>query len=187
MIDTIAPYPRRARKRSLAVRILKWLLISLLVLIVFGSGFVYWQWKTDRPLAIERIRTLSFALNGINGWIDNLEQVSNRQYAVTSRASSQSFVHASLVSASPEPSPSELEGLIEKHCGRGSALQIQRMITAYLCVVSSLVRVGAVANTPAAKSDALLSLMRGTILTNPVCDPDEARSNLAKSIANLVP
>ena len=52
MIDTIAPYPRRARKRSLAVRILKWLLISLLVLIVFGSGFVYWQWKTDRPLAI---------------------------------------------------------------------------------------------------------------------------------------
>jgi uncharacterized protein (DUF885 family) len=52
MIDTIAPYPRRARKRSLPVRILKWLLISLLVLIVFGSGFVYWQWKTDRPLAI---------------------------------------------------------------------------------------------------------------------------------------
>jgi uncharacterized protein (DUF885 family) len=52
MIDTIAPHPRRARKRSLPVRILKWLLISLLVLIVFGSGFVYWQWKTDRPLAI---------------------------------------------------------------------------------------------------------------------------------------
>lgn len=40
------------RKRALPLRLLKWFSLSLLVVLVLGAGFVYWQWKTDKPLAI---------------------------------------------------------------------------------------------------------------------------------------
>jgi uncharacterized protein (DUF885 family) len=56
----------RPRKRSLPVRILKWLSISLLVLILAAAAFVTWQWHTDKPLRIgwlyERI-FMQFALD----------------------------------------------------------------------------------------------------------------------------
>lgn len=40
------------RRRSLPIRILKWLLLSLLALLLLAAGFFYWQWKTDKPLSI---------------------------------------------------------------------------------------------------------------------------------------
>lgn len=40
------------RKRSLPLRLLKWLLISLAAIILLGTAFVTWQWHTDRPLRI---------------------------------------------------------------------------------------------------------------------------------------
>lgn len=66
MMVPAKPMPAARRKRSLPVRILKWLLVSVLAVVVLGGGFVFWQWKTDKPLAIswlyERI-FLQYALN----------------------------------------------------------------------------------------------------------------------------
>lgn len=65
MVSAPSTRPVR-RKRALPLRILKWFSLSVLLVLVLGSGFVWWQWKTERPLAItwlyERI-FLQFALD----------------------------------------------------------------------------------------------------------------------------
>ena len=81
MMVSTAP-ARRTGKRSVFARVLKWFALTLLMLVLLGAGFAYWQWKTDRPLSIgwlyERIfleyalddpETLSY-LGMVPGWLD---------------------------------------------------------------------------------------------------------------------
>lgn len=70
------------RKRPLIVRLLKWLLIVVLVLVLLVAGFAAWQWRTDKPLKIgwlyERI-FMEYAIDDpellsmmrvLPGWLD---------------------------------------------------------------------------------------------------------------------
>lgn len=50
---TTAATPTVARRRRpWPLRLLKWLALTVLVVLVLGAGFAWWQWKTDRPLTV---------------------------------------------------------------------------------------------------------------------------------------
>ena len=50
---TTAATPTVARRRRpWPLRLLKWLALTVLVVLVLGVGFAWWQWKTDRPLTV---------------------------------------------------------------------------------------------------------------------------------------
>ena len=138
--------------------------------------------------AVETFKTLVLALKCIKEWVIRLEEFSNLEIVPNNQTSLfiQTKMEKGTNSLRVPEEMSALGKVIEDNCGRGSALQIEKVVCGYLLVVIAGVKVHLIANTTEGKKDSFLGLLRGTMITNPVCDPDKAREKLASALTGFV-